>query len=74
MNYSTKKNGRKPTKHETSSSPEGCSNQMWKKNKNCKIFPDISKMTDRRFNMILMHDEEAQCPYCEDWNSVSTED
>jgi len=47
---------------------------MWKKNKNCKIFPDISKMTDRRFNMILMHDEEAQCPYCEDWNSVSTED
>jgi len=38
MNYSPEKNGRKPTKHETSSSPAGGSNNMWKKNKNCKIY------------------------------------
>lgn len=24
--------------------------------------------------MIMMHNEESQCPYCEDWYSVSIED
>jgi thioredoxin-related protein len=54
--------------------PKAAATKCGKNNKNCKIFTDISKMTERRLKMILMHDEEAQCPYCEDWNSVSTED
>jgi hypothetical protein len=44
-----------------------------KRTRTVRHFSDISKMTERRLKMILMHDEEAQCPYYEDWNSVFTE-
>jgi hypothetical protein len=40
---------------------------MWKRTKIVRYFPDVSKMTERRFKMILMQEEEAQCPYCEVW-------
>jgi len=53
--------------------PKAAATKCGKRTKTLRYLPDISKMTDRRFKMILMNDEEAQCPYCEDWNSVSTE-
>jgi hypothetical protein len=44
-----------------------------KRQKLLRCFPDISKITERRLKMIVMHDGEAKCPYCEVRNSHSNE-
>jgi hypothetical protein len=42
--------------------PKAVAKKCGKRTKTVRYFPDISKMTERRFKVIMIHDEEAQCP------------